>query len=209
MSIQWHRLDRDKTLALINNVRASGIGNLFSPATSEAKFVPLPFFKDINLYRLSNMASLPTFTMPYLGNGSLFVYLDGTEQAIYRVNDTGALILNDITVLPYLAFFFRHIVPVDGETQMIADPENIPFMEDPDYEPPYNNLGPLPYAQIYRHDQADGYVIETPLYNEGMIVRARIHVNSRGRVVIIDQQIWMSDRLGDRNGELGPAFYDA
>lgn len=207
--LHWHRLDRDKTVAMINNVRASGVGSLFSPATSEAKYIPLPFYKDVYLYRLSNMASLPTFTMPYLGTGTMFTYLDGTEASIYSVNDTGALLLDDSTVLPYLAFFFRHTLPIEGETHLVADPEHLPFMEDPDYEPDYTNLGPLPFAQVYRHDQGDGYAIETPLYNEGMIVKARIHVNNRGRVAIIDQQLWISDRLGDRTGEIGPGFYDS
>ena len=81
-SPHWHKLDRDRTAAMIGDVRKAGDHVLFTIATSEAKCAKLPFYKNFLLYRLTNYASLPSFSFEYIGDGKTYHYLDGSAAPI-------------------------------------------------------------------------------------------------------------------------------
>jgi hypothetical protein len=73
--MHWQRLDRDKTLATIKSVRSLTDAGLFSPVTSEVQKAVLSFYNGVELYKLTNFSSLPSFTFEYLGDGMHFYYL--------------------------------------------------------------------------------------------------------------------------------------
>ena len=191
MQAQWHKLDRDRTVAMIDSVKSHGDHILFSLATSEAKCARLSFYRTLLLYRLTNYASLPSFSFDYLGDGKSYFHLDGSPTAIYNANDSGNFVLNANTVLDYLVFFFSHVSGPDGDVYVIEDPANHPV------------LGALNYLQIddimARHeapeiaaDAQGGFVVKTSLYYLGSLVRASIAVDAAGRVDVTDSQMLLS-----------------
>ena len=121
--MNWHRLDREKTVDMINSVRSAAEALLFSPITSEAKCTRLPFYSNHLLYRLTNCASLPTFSMDFIGDGEKFVYLDGSALPILQINQLAGLNLTPDTVIPYLNFFFLNVRLEEGEIIILKNPE--------------------------------------------------------------------------------------
>ncbi len=187
--MHWQRLDRENTLKVIDSVKSAGDMGLFTPATSEVKKSPLSFYEDFNLYKLTNFASLPSFTFEYLGKGQFFHYLDGTEVPIYTVNDQGALTLNDRSVVDYLEFFFAHVHIDDEEMLLIKNPHDMPLLD---------SLGDDSIAVVVRnHNPArveydgghDKYTVEADLYADGLLIRATIAVTSNGRVSILNRRM--------------------
>lgn len=90
--MNWQRLDRETTVKTIDSVKSSSEAGLFSVATSEVQKARLPFYNAVDLYKLTNFSSLPSFTFEYLGDDMQhFYYLDGTEQPIFTINDKGHL----------------------------------------------------------------------------------------------------------------------
>ena len=118
-TMHWQRLDRDNTIKTIDSVKSASEAGLFSPATSEVQRAKLSFYNAIDLYKLTNFASLPSFTFEYLGDGVHFHYLDGTESPLYIVNDKGHLTLNERSVIDYLEFFFAHVTVDEDEMYLI------------------------------------------------------------------------------------------
>lgn len=188
--MNWQRLDRDNTIKIIESVKASGdAAALFSIATSEVKRARLSFYENIYAYRLTNFASLPSFTFDYLGDGTHFQYLDGTELPIYTVNDKANLDLNDRTVVDYLEFFFAHVAFEDDEMVLIQSAHDNPLLDSLDIDSAdavVNNHKPptVTYDAGY-----DVHTVEADLYADGLVLRATIDVSASGRVTITDRKM--------------------
>lgn len=184
----WQRLDRDKTLKTINSVRSLSDAGLFSPVTSEVQKAHLSFYNTIELYKLTNYASLPSFTFEYLGDGLHYQYLDGTEQPILSTNDKGYLTLNERSVIDYLEFYMEHVVS-DDEMIFIKNPYDMPLI---------SSLEPQSIDALLRNHKMpmvsydagfDKHTVEADIYSEGHVLRATIEVNATGRVKILGSQM--------------------
>jgi hypothetical protein len=189
--IQWHKLDRDRTVAMIDSVKTSGDHIMFSLSTSEAKCAKLGFYKNLLLYRLTNYSSLPSFSFDYLGDGKTYYYMDGSTTALYAANDTGNLVLNEMTVLEYVIFFFNHVSGPDGDVYVIEDPQDHPALDALNYAQMDDILASHQAPEI--SDDGNGnFIVKTSLYYLGSLVRATIAVDRAGRVNVMDHQLLMS-----------------
>ena len=186
--MQWQRLDRDDSTKVINSVKSDENQGMFSVGTSEVKRARLPFYKDYSIYRVTNFASLPSFTFEFLSDGQFFHYLDGTESPIYTVNDKGVLTLTEVTVMAYLNLYFAQVGHEQGDDVfVVANPHEMPMLDSLDsaaYDSVFNNHKP---PQITYNSATDSYEIETDLYIESHMVRAKIEVGTKGRVTIKEQ----------------------
>lgn len=197
--IQWHKLDRDRTVAMIDSVKTSGDHIFFSLATSEAKCTKLAFYKNLLLYRLTNYSSLPSFSFDYIGDGKTYFYLDGSTGPIYTANDTGNLLLTPQTVIDYVTFFFNHVSGPDGDVYVIEDPQNHPALDSLNY---------MQLDEIMAHHQAPEigvdakgtFTVATSLYYLGTLVRALITVDPAGRVNVASTQMLMSASADQSEG---------
>lgn len=187
--MNWQRLDRENTIKIIESVKSAGEAGLFSLATSEVKKARLPFYENIGLFKLTNFASLPSFTFEYLGDGAHFQYLDGTELPIYTTNDKATFELNERSVLDYLEFFFSHVAFEDEEMAFISNPHDNPLLDSLGFDSAdavISNHKP----PIVSYDAGfDKHTVEADLYADGMLIRATIEVTSSGRVSIIDRKM--------------------
>lgn len=187
--MHWQRLDRDTSLKTIDSVKSVSDAGLFSPATSEVQKARLPFYDRLDLYKITNFASLPSFTFEYIGDGQFFHYLDGTEQPIYTANDKGSLSLNDRTVIDYLEFFLSHVMLDDDETVFFSNIRDMPLLDSLDPDSAYiverNHKPP----EISYDAGFDKYTVEADIYSEGQMLRAIIEVSASGRVTIASRKM--------------------
>lgn len=194
--MHWQRLDRDTSIKVIDSVRSDANAGMFSVGTSEVKRARVAFYKDYFIYNVTNFASLPSFSFEYLSDGTFFHYLDGTEEAIHTVNDKGSLTLDRHNVLDYLNFYFSHVSDDEGDTAVIANINDMPLLD---------SLGPDVHAAVLnQHKPAevhydggfDAYEIEADLYRDAQLVRAKIEVNTKGRVAIKDLKMIVHEVAG-------------
>lgn len=193
--MHWQRLDRDNSLKVIDSVKSAADMGLFNIGTSEVQRAFVPFYKDMFLFKVTNFASLPSFSFEYLGDGTFFQYLDGTEAPIYAANDKGQLNIDQHNVLDYIAFFYSHVTLEDGdEITIIKDPQDMPLLD---------SLDPMAYASVMRNHKPatvlinndNGYTVETEIYTEGQLVRATLEVTQKGRVNMIDQKMIVNEMV--------------
>lgn len=189
--MHWQRLDRDSSIKVIDSVKSAENAGLFSHTTSEVERGRLPFYKDYDLYKVTNFASLPSFSFEYLSDGTFFHYLDGTDDPIQIVNDKGALDLNKSNVMAYLQFYFAHVGADDGDIIVIDNPHDMPLLDSLDpqaYDAVFDNHKP---AEI--HHENGTYQIETDLYTDSQLVRATVEVGHKGRIKIKHQKATMHE----------------
>ncbi len=187
--MNWQRLDRENTAKVIESVKSALDPAMFSLATSEVQRAYLSFYEGVQLFKLTNFSSLPSFTFEYLGNGMHFEYLDGTELPIYIVNDKGYLSLNDRSVVDYLEFYFSHVTIDDEEMMLIQNPHDMPLLDSLEQESIVVVLRNHKPAEVVYDAGYDKHTVEADLYADGLLIRATIEVTSSGRVSIINRQM--------------------
>lgn len=187
--MNWQRLDRENTIKIIESVKSAGEAGLFSLTTSEVKKARLSFYDAIGLFKLTNFASLPSFTFEYLGDGVHFQYLDGTELPIYATNDKASFELNERSVLDYLEFFFSHVAFEDEEMAFIANPHDNPLLDSLDMDSADVVIRNHKPARVSYDAGYDKHTVEADLYADGMLIRATIEVTASGRVSIVDRKM--------------------
>jgi hypothetical protein len=178
----WHRLDRDKTIDMIGRIKAAAEAMLFTPNTSEAKCTRLPFFKSFLLYRLTNFASLPTFSMDFLSNGEQFYYMDGADTAIRQLVADGELVLTAETVIPYLNFYYCFVRLPEGEIILLKNAEEAPSIDLYDEER-RESFGTIPDGtQITQHESDGGFTVTAPALYDSSPMEVLITVSADGQV---------------------------
>ena len=199
--MHWQRLDRDTSIKVIDSVKSNADMGLFAIGTSEVQRARLPFYKEYEAYKVTNYASLPSFTFEYLSDGTFFHYLDGTEEALHTVNDKGMLSLDKHNVMEYLSFYFGHVGNDEGDIYVINNPHDMPLLDSLDadaYNTVFTHHKP---AEIHYDGGFDAYKIEADLYTDTQIVRAKIEVNTKGRVTIKNQKAVMHEVLASGASE--------
>ena len=189
--IQWHKLDRDRTVAMIDSVKTAGDYILFTLATSEAKCARLPFYRNFLVYRLTNYASLPSFSFDYIGDGKTFFHLNGGAEPIYDANSSGGLVLNEQTVIPYVSFFFNHVSGPDGDIFVIDDVQDHPVLHTLDESQAAALTAQFQPSEVIANPDGSFVIITTLLYL-GAMVRATIEVSGIGEIDIKDFHMLMA-----------------
>lgn len=192
--MNWRRLNREQTKTILGSVQTAAEPGMFNPGTSEVESAILPFYKTYSVFKVTNYASLPSFSFQYLSDGQYFHHLDGTALPLLAVNDKGELALNERTVIDYLSFYFEHVGMEDGgECYLIQNPQDMPQFEGLDdmtaraivrnHEPP-----------IASHDRGNKvFSVTAELYVDGQVNRATIEVKElSGRITIRDQKMVMN-----------------
>lgn len=178
----WHRLDRDKTVDMIDRVKAAAESMLFTPVTSEAKCTRLPFLKSFLLYRLTNFASLPTFSMDFVSNGENFLYMDGADTAIRQLVEMGELQLTEETILAYLNFYYCYVRLPEGEIILLKNAAEAPQIDLYDEER-RENLEIVPDdVQIEVDAQTGNFLLLAPALYDSSPMEVFIIVTPDGRV---------------------------
>lgn len=195
--MNWQPLEKEQLDTLIDTVASKAMPGLFSVSSSQGKKSSLSFYEGFYLYDLRNYSTLPVFTMQYLGNGKDFFYLDGSSNSIYKVNEQyNAISLDESNILDYIKFFFSYVSMLEEETEMISDPESLPYYEyltDQQkniIENEKNNAG------IHFDEQTQHFTIRCPLYYGGSLVKAEIDVDKRGHVDVKDYKLLFGAETG-------------
>ncbi|MBI1327196.1 MAG: hypothetical protein GC136_06095 [Alphaproteobacteria bacterium] len=197
--MDWLKLEPEKTNDLIEKIKSPADAVLFSPTTSDISRGHLPFYRTVGWYRLTNYAALPVFTIEFLSNGvNFFEHLDGTEVPIYATNaacaEHGEFQLNELTVLPYLNFFFMNVIFEDGDAYIVnpdeADPGRSRFVGG---YMPYDLTAGTGYVSVKTEPSDGKFEVTAPMVYAGALVRAKIEVNNLGHVRIAERGLWEKD----------------
>lgn len=191
--MDWQKLDRAKTTEILDRISQSPDGKLFSITTSEAVAKPLPFYNGFMRIRLTNYATLPSFSLDFLSDGSSFYLLDGSPDPIEKVNQRGALTLNRENVARYIGFFFKYVATEDGDAYLIRDPDKLPFLDSLSLDQQLHLRRRHTPPEIEFDRASDCYVVQADLYYAGTLLKGTITVDSEGHIDVLPQAMLMGN----------------
>jgi hypothetical protein len=173
VSLDWQKMDREQMERMIAAVRSSTEAMLFSPSSSEVMVSILPFYSGFSLYKLTNYASLPIFTMEFLGSDAEYIFLDGSHATLIEANKKDGLRLSPRNILMYIDFFFSHVEGDDGEVHSYDQRAS---------EFPAGLA--LTTPQINYDADTQAFSVNCQLYVDGSVMNAHIAVDKDGDVRI-------------------------
>lgn len=191
MILNWQKLARVKTAEVIERVSMTADGALFSVATSEASVASLPFYNGFMLVRLTNHATLPSFSLDFLSDGSSFYLLDGSPEPLQRVAARGGLVLNDGNVIDYVSFFFKYVTTEEGDIYLIDNPDDMPFLDslslDQQLEIKRSHTG---MEAVYDREN-DVFLVKSDMYFAGVLLKATLTVAPDGDIEVSEHAMLM------------------
>lgn len=188
---QWIRLNREQAQRVLGQLASHKDAVVFSPDVTEVCWRGLPFYTDYRLYRLTNYATMPTFTMTYLSNGEEYIGMDGSANPIYTANEKDPLQLSAENVIPYLEFFFSSVHGSEGDVFLIKDPRKMPFMDT--LNTAQQNSITSSFRPVTVEAAADGaFNVSGTLHYGGGLIASTITVMPDGKIQFRNQSLLLS-----------------
>jgi hypothetical protein len=188
----WTRLGKEEAHQVLDKLGGNRDAIVFSKEATEVSWRSLPFYTRYKHYRLVNYATMPTFSLTYLGGGADFITLDGTANPIYTANETDPIRLNEMNIVAYLDFFFANVQGSEGEVFLIKDPRKMPFLQslsDAQQQSIISSFRPLETAIDAENG---GFRVFGTLYYGGGLISSAILVSNDGKLSFQDQSLLLT-----------------
>lgn len=190
--MDWNRLDRHQSKEILEHIANVADPHLFSTVSSEASFKPLPFYQDYMVYRITNFATLPSFSLDFLSDGESYHILDGSKTPLTIVNAKGSLYLTESNVIDYADFYLSNIYGDDGDIYLIRDLEELPFLDSLDIDQQISLKKRHQQPEVMIDKDSGNFVILADLFYGGTLLTAGIVVNKAGEIDIQPRDMIMS-----------------
>lgn len=192
--MQWYQLEKDKATAVVNRLKDEGMPGLFTPRVGDLRCAKLPFYNDWMAWRLTNYATLPAFSLDFLGDGTDFLFLDGTPKPFAMVAARGALVLNPYTALDYLSFYYSYVGEGEDEVIVIRDESDIPGLHGAKALPRPALVEALEGISVTPSTSPEGFSISVPLYLGGALVFSTVFLHADGIPEIVSRRMLFEPR---------------
>ncbi|MBK67687.1 MAG: hypothetical protein CMP22_06115 [Rickettsiales bacterium] len=190
MDFDWKRLNKEEGDAVMANIQSPAFDELFKNDSSvEINVTRLPFYNHFKLYRFTTYATMPSLSIEFLGDGTIFYYLDKTPDPIYYANLKDPIQLSKRNVLEYLDFFFTRVESDEGDIELILDPQTSPHLDAATIETKEKILKRYDGLRVDYELNPECFLVTTPCYFEGTLVEAKIAILPNGGLTLIDHQM--------------------
>ena len=198
--MSWHRLDSEKSQKMLDAVKSSGEALLFSQKNNEVKCMRLPFYNDFLLYRIENTATLPIFSMDFLGHNEEFFHLDGTDGALQAVSKKSQLSLRDDNIAAYLQVYFFNVIQDDGEIYPLFEGSPLPDLDNQNIHASLDSI-PVGTPGFQATLENNSFSVVAPLFYDGTLMQGTLAVSMDGKVEITGITPLLGNTFNDSIGD--------
>ena len=188
---KWIKLDKKESIRILHAIGDKCDHDFFSDDMTDVYFKTLPFYSQYRLYKISNYATMPIFSVRFLSDGKDFIRLSGLSTPIYEVNHKDPIHLTSKTLIQYLKFFFRYVQGSEGEVFVISAPKEIPY---------FNELNEYKQQEIIKkfnpittssHSDEEGlfYTAHAQILYGDAIIDSDINMRENGTIFFSNQKI--------------------
>lgn len=193
--MDWNILDKQQSAQIMDHIAMASDPGLFSEQTSEASFMPLPFYQDYMLYRITNYTTLPSFSLEFLSDGESFHLLDGSPASINLVNSKGTLHLSESNVINYTEFYLTHIRGEDGDIYMIRNINDLPFIDSLETDQKMDLETKHTQPEVKKDTDSGNFIVLADLFYGGTLIKSGIIVDNFGKIEIQPRDMIMSTTM--------------
>ncbi len=148
---------------------------------------PLPFYRNGTLVELTDYAPLLPFTRRFVATPSELVPLDGSREAVRRVNRVAGLRLTEPTVVAYCRFWFRAVYGPEDSFKIVERMADVEFTGEVDGETREAVALAIRPARVHR--AGDGYRVEALVLYADTLYRATLAVDRNGCLDVADETV--------------------
>ncbi len=192
MQPSWTRLNKEQSHEVLDKLSGHKDAVVFSKESTEVSWRSLPFYNNYRLYRLINYATMPTFSMQYISNGTEFLSVDGTANPIYTINEKDVIRLNEMNVIPYLDFFFSNVQGSEGDIFLIKDLKKMPFLESMTDEQKQSVIASFKPLKVSYDSTLHVHRVSGTIYYGGGLIAATIVVDTDGKLAFQEQSLLLT-----------------
>jgi len=190
--MDWKKLDKNQSANILRHIATVSDPYLFAENSSEASFKPLSFYQDHMVYRITNYATLPAFSLTFLSDGESFHLLDGSPSPLNIVNAKGSLYLSEANVIDYVDFYLGNIRSEDGDIYLLRDLERLPFIDSlaTDQQMALKQKHEMPTVTL--DNTTSQFVVIADLYYGGTLLKSAIYIDNNGQLDIQPRNMIMT-----------------
>jgi hypothetical protein len=129
-------------------------------------------------------------------NGLDVHMIDGTPAPIQALNAKGALVLDTLTVIPYVKFYYDYVRGAKGRFQIIQSIDDIQWLEEP---PPAARqalgkmIAPMDLIDAAHLPLKADFILKASMIYRDSLFSCHIHVSEAGAVSISDEEMHIED----------------
>jgi len=159
----------------------------------------LPFYAGYQFIELKQLGESPSRIINIIApldskkwaEDNLFI-LDGTNKALYALNQDHGILLDDQTVLIYAQFFFHYVHGANGVFQIINNLEDIQWHEEPAMSG-RKALEKLIAPLSIKEKSDDGFVLIATIIFKNSFFKSDILIKKDGMISLSNQEILVED----------------
>ncbi len=189
--MEWNRLPRDKASAILSALAGQENAAVFAEATTEVVWQELPFYDGFKLYQLTNYATMPSFQLHYISNGTVFFPIDGTANPIFSANEAAKINLDETNAISYLDFFFKNISAPDGQIFLLKSQNDMGFMDNLSLDQQQKLLTTFQPIVLNSDIIPHNFHVKCTLYYDGCLISSTVQITAEGKVFIHEQNMLM------------------
>jgi len=165
----------------------------FDPSTITILGQDLSFYPGYRFLDITDYGMTPFLHKSVIYKLDHVVFLDGTNEPIYALNERGALYLAEKTVIEYTRFFFHYVQSSRGKFIIVETVDDISWREDPLLEI-RKTLGTiLQPMTMKKADEKDGYDLEACILVRESLIKVTVTVSKIGKPVLSNEKLLMDD----------------
>lgn len=161
----------------------------FDSKTVTLRKTTLPFYRDYNLYAVSDFDSLPKVEKYLLYKKGHVVPLTWSNEPIYAVNDAAPIDLNVTTIEPYIHFFFGYVRGRHGRFGLVESADDLHWREPPSSHARKALNDMIHPIQVLRQSEDSEFILLANMVFKDSLFRSTITVLPNGRVSLSNEEI--------------------
>lgn len=189
MSEDWQKLDPEKAARVVAEINPHLEPVPFSPEHTAVRFQKLPFYRDYDLYELTDLSAVPAARKYALYKAGDVHVISWTNQAIYETNEKAELSLTPQTVIAYVKFFFNYVRGRHGRFIIIESIDDIKWQVEPPLQGRKIMQEMLEPLTVVAEGADGGLTLEAFMVFKDSLFKTRVHVARDGLVSMSDEEL--------------------
>ncbi len=189
MSEDWQKLDPEKAARIVAEINAYLEPVPFSQEHTAVRFQKLSFYRDYDLYELTDLSAVPGARKYALYKPGDVNIITWTNQPVYETNEKAELVLTEQTVIDYTKFFFNYVRGRHGRFLVIETIDDIKWQVEPPLQGRKIMQEMLEPVTVVDQTAENGFTLEAFMVFKDSLFKTKVHVDKEGLVSMSDEEL--------------------
>ncbi|MEZ0259849.1 MAG: hypothetical protein ACAH80_02505 [Alphaproteobacteria bacterium] len=189
MAEDWQKLDAEKAARILSEVNPQLEPVPFSAEQTTIRVQKLPFYKNYELYELTDLSAVPAARKYALYKPGDINVINWTNQTIYETNEKAPIALDERNVVEYVKFFFNYVRGRHGRFLIIETIDDIRWQVEPPLQGRKVMQEMLEPVGVVSQDADGTFNLEAFMVFKDSLFKTRVHVKKDGLVSMSDEEL--------------------